>query len=100
MRKNLAELIARDWIGLVVEVVESPNESETSLKGEVVDETEKTLKIMTEKGLKVVSKKGRSFRVEFEGRVVRVKGELIAFKPEERIMRGLMLLKRVKGVVV
>ncbi|MFN3383345.1 MAG: ribonuclease P component 1 family protein [Archaeoglobaceae archaeon] len=100
MRKSLAELIARDWIGLVVEVVESPNESEISLKGEVVDETEKTLKIMTEKGLKVVSKKGRSFRVEFEGRVVRVKGELITFKPEERIMRGLMLFRRAKGVVV
>ncbi|MEM0089479.1 MAG: ribonuclease P protein subunit [Archaeoglobaceae archaeon] len=100
MRRRLADLIARDWIGLVVEVVESPNECELSLRGEVVDETEKTLKIMTEKGLKVVAKKGRSFRVEFEGRVVRVKGELIAFKPEERIMRGLMLLRRAKGVVV
>ncbi|MEM3796783.1 MAG: ribonuclease P protein subunit, partial [Archaeoglobaceae archaeon] len=46
MRRRLADLIARDWIGLVVEVVESPNECELSLRGEVVDETEKTLKIM------------------------------------------------------
>lgn len=100
MRKKLAELLARDWIGLVVEVVESPNKCELSLKGEVVDETEGTLRIRTEKGLKVVSKRGRSFRVEFEGRLVRVKGDLIAFRPEERIMRGLMLIKRAKGVVV
>lgn len=100
MREKLAELIARDWIGLFVEVVESPNKCEISLKGEVMDETENTLKIMTEKGLKVVSKKGRSFRVEFEGRIVRVSGDLIVFGPEERIMRGLMLIRRAKGVVV
>lgn len=101
MRKvRLAELIARDWIGLKVEVVESPNECEVGIKGEVVDETENTFKIMTEKGLRIVAKKGRSFRVWYGERVVRVKGDLTAFKPEERIMRGLMLIKRSKGVVV
>lgn len=97
---RLAELIARDWIGLEVEVVESPNKCELGIKGEIVDETEKTFRIMTEKGLKVVAKKGRSFRLKFGERVVKVKGDLTAFKPEERIMRGLMLIKRSKGVVV
>ncbi|MEM4472196.1 MAG: ribonuclease P protein subunit [Archaeoglobaceae archaeon] len=101
MRKaRIAELLARDWIGLKLEVVESPNKCEVGLKGEVFDETEKTFKIMTEKGLKIVAKKGRSFRVEYEGRVVRVRGELLAFKPEERIMRGLLMIKRAKGVVL
>ncbi|MEM4540556.1 MAG: ribonuclease P protein subunit [Archaeoglobaceae archaeon] len=101
MRKvKLAELIARDWIGLRVEVIESPNRCEVGIRGEVVDETEKTFKIMTEKGLKIVAKKSRSFRVWCGERVVRVKGDLTAFKPEERIMRGLMLIKRAKGVVL
>ncbi|MEM0215252.1 MAG: ribonuclease P protein subunit [Archaeoglobaceae archaeon] len=101
MRKvKLAELIARDWIGLRVEVIESPNRCEVGIRGEVVDETEKTFKIMTEKGLKIVAKKSRSFRVWYGERVVRVKGDLTAFKPEERIMRGLMLIKRAKGVVL
>ncbi|MEM1578873.1 MAG: ribonuclease P protein subunit [Archaeoglobaceae archaeon] len=100
MRKRIAELIARDWIGLRVEVVESPNSSEIGISGEVFDETEKTFKIMTEKGLKIVAKRGRTFRVWYEGRVVRVSGDLTAFRPEERIMRGLMLIKRAKGVVV
>ncbi|MBO8179575.1 MAG: ribonuclease P protein component 1 [Archaeoglobus sp.] len=92
------EVIARDWIGLKVEVVESPNKSEVGMKGEVVDETQNTLKIMTEKGLKVVAKRGRTFRVWYKGKIMRIKGDLINFRPEDRIKRGLMLLKRAKGV--
>lgn len=91
-------MIARDWIGLKVEVVESPNKSEVGMKGEVVDETQNTLKIMTEKGLKVVAKRGRTFRVWYKGKIMRIKGDLINFRPEDRIKRGLMLLKRAKGV--
>ncbi len=99
MRKKIAELIARDWIGMKVEVVESPNKCEIGLKGEIVDETEKTFRIITEKGLKIVAKKGRSFRIEYEGKKMRISGDLLAFRPEERIMKGLMLIKRAKGVV-
>jgi len=91
-------VIARDWIGLMVEVIESPNKSEVGIKGEVVDETQNTLKIMTEKGLKVVAKRGRTFRVWYKGKIMRIKGDLINFRPEDRIKRGLMLLKRAKGV--
>ncbi len=94
------DVIARDWIGLNVEVVDSPNRCEIGIKGEVVDETQNTLRIRTEKGLKVVAKKGRTFRVWYAGRVMRISGDLIAFRPEERIKRGLMLLKRAKGVKV
>ncbi|MET1124743.1 MAG: ribonuclease P component 1 [Archaeoglobaceae archaeon] len=98
MGGRIQSLIARDWIGLVVEVVDSPNKCEVGIKGEVVDETQNTLKIMTEKGLKVVAKKGRTFRVWYMEKIARVSGDLIAFKPEERIMRGLIMLKRAKGV--
>ncbi|WP_456468845.1 ribonuclease P component 1 [Archaeoglobus sp.] len=100
MRRRIqgVDLIARDWIGLMVEVVESPNECEVGLKGEVVDETQNTLRIMTEKGLKVVMKRGRTFRVWYRGKIMRVKGDLISYRPEERIKKGLMMLKRAKGV--
>jgi len=91
-------ILAHEWIGLNVEVVESPNPCEVGIKGVVVDETMNTLKIKTEKGLKTVIKKGRIFRVKFAGKVLRVKGDLINFRPEERIKRGLLLLKRAKGV--
>jgi ribonuclease P protein subunit POP4 len=91
-------VLAHEWIGLEVEVVDSPNPCEIGLRGVVVDETKNTLKIKTEKGLKIVIKRGRTFRVKFAGRVLRVKGDLINFRPEERIKKGLLILKRAKGV--
>jgi len=90
-------VLARDWIGLVVEVVDSPNSSEIGLKGMVVDETMKTLRIETEKGVRMVAKSKRVFEVEVEGMRFRINGDLIAFRPEERIMRGLMIASRIKG---
>ncbi len=90
-------MLARDWIGLVVEVVDSPNSSEIGLKGMVVDETMKTLRIETEKGIRMVAKSKRVFEVEIDGERFRVNGDLITFRPEERIMRGLMMANRIKG---
>ncbi len=97
MRKD-ALILARDWIGLHVEVIDSPNRCEIGLAGEVWDETQNTLRIRTEKGLKTVAKKGRTFRVVFGGKIMRISGDLIAFKPEDRIKRGLMLVRRAKGL--
>jgi ribonuclease P protein subunit POP4 len=91
-------LLAHEWIGLDVEVVESPNRCEIGIAGEIVDETQNTLKIMTEKGLKVVAKRNRTFRVKYGDKMLRIKGDLIAFRPEDRIKRGIMLIKRAKGV--
>ena len=91
-------ILAHEWIGLEVEVVESPNPSEVGIKGIVVDETLNTFEIKTEKGLKIVAKRGRIFRVKFAGKVLRVKGDLVAFRPEERIKKGILMLKRAKGV--
>jgi len=57
----------------------------------------KTLRIETPKGIKTVAKKGRIFLVEIDNIRFKVKGDLIAFRPEERIMRGLMIINRMKG---
>lgn len=90
-------MLARDWIGLRVEVMESPNPCEVGLKGQVVDETMNTLKIRTDRGMKTVAKMHRIFAVEVDGVRYRVDGKLIAFRPEERIMKGMMLVSRIKG---
>lgn len=90
-------ILAHEWIGLEVEVVDSPNKHEVKLRGVVVNETMNTLTLRTEKGYRMVAKRGRTFRVRFKGYVLRVKGDLIAFRPEERIKRGLMLIKKSKG---
>ncbi len=90
-------ILAHEWIGLEVEVVDSPNKHEVGLESIVINETMNTLTLRTEKGYKMVAKRGRTFRVRFKGYVLRVKGDLIAFRPEERIKRGLMLIKKAKG---
>ncbi|RLI86404.1 MAG: ribonuclease P protein subunit [Archaeoglobales archaeon] len=94
--QGLALVLADEWIGLEVEVVESPNPSEVGIKGIVVDETMNTLRIKTEKSLKTVAKRNRVFRVWYKGKRLRVKGDLIAFRPEDRIKRGIMLIKKAK----
>ncbi len=94
--QGLAMVLADEWIGLKVEVVKSPNPCEVGMKGIVMDETMNIFRIKTEKSLKTVAKKGRVFRVWYKGVRLRVKGDLIAFRPEERIKRGIMLIKRAK----
>jgi ribonuclease P protein subunit POP4 len=89
-------VLAHEWIGLEVEVVGSPNKNEIGLKGEVVDETMNTLTLRTEKSLKIVAKEKRIFRIKFGDKMLRVDGNLIRFRPEDRIKRGLMLLKKAK----
>ncbi|RLI80245.1 ribonuclease P protein subunit [Archaeoglobales archaeon] len=97
--KSPALILAHEWIGLNVEVMDSPNKCEVGIKGEVVDETMKTLKIKTDKGVKVVAKKYRTFKVKFGDRVLKVKGDLITYRPEDRIKKGIMMIKRAKGKV-
>lgn len=90
-------LIAHELIGLECEVISSPNRDEVGIKGEIVDETMKTLLIKSQNGLKRIEKRGRRFRIRFRGENYMVSGDIIAFRPEERIKRGILLIKRFKG---
>ncbi len=71
-----------ELIGLKAEVVESEDENQTGIKGEVLDETQNTLRIRD----KQVEKKISVFRFTLpSGEKVKVDGELIAKRPEERV---------------
>ncbi len=96
---NPALVLAHEWIGLDVEVIESPNECEVGIKGQIIDETMKTLKIKTDKCVKTIAKRHRMFKIKFCNRVFKVKGDLIAYRPEDRIKKGIMMIKRAKGKV-
>jgi ribonuclease P protein subunit POP4 len=89
-------VIAHEWIGLHVSVEDSPNKCEIGISGEVVDETMNTLTIKTEKSLKTVAKRNRVFRVRFAGKTLKVNGNYLRFRPEDRIKRGIMLLRKTK----
>lgn len=89
-------VVAHEWMGREVVVDSSPNKSEVGLKGEVVDETLNTFTLKTEKSLKTVAKRNRIFQVEFMGKNMRVNGNYLCFRPEDRIKRGIMLLSKMK----
>lgn len=70
-----------ELIGLHTEVVDSTDEGLEGLEGEVMDETKSMLRIDD----KWVEKKNCTFLFEIpDGRRVKVDGELIAKRPEER----------------
>ena len=83
MPKNI---VRHELIGLPVEIVGSTNKFQIGIKGMVVDETKNVLTVETENGLKKIQKKGSIFIFKIpNGKKVKVKGEKIAARPEERI---------------
>lgn len=71
-----------ELIGLECEVVESPDETQEGISGEVLDETESMLRI----GDREVEKAGRVFRFTLpSGEKVKLDGDLIGKRPEERV---------------
>lgn len=70
-----------ELIGLEAEVVESTDEAQEGVSGEVLDETRDMLRI----GDRQVEKEGSVFRFTLpDGTRVKVEGSLIAKRPEER----------------
>jgi len=79
-------LVKHELIGLPVEIIESTNKFQIGIKGLVVDEMKNTLTVETDKGLKKIQKKGATFIFKIpNGKKVKVKGDKIAVRPEERI---------------
>lgn len=79
-------LIRHELIGLEAGVIGSTNKFQIGIHGTVVDETKNTLTIETGKGLKKIQKKGATFIFKIpSGKKVKVVGNKIATRPEERI---------------
>jgi len=78
-------LIKHELIGLEVEIADSTNKFQVGVKGLVVDETKNTLIIETEKGIKKIQKKGSTFIFKISNEKVKVNGNKIAVRPEERL---------------
>ncbi|MEK6963447.1 MAG: ribonuclease P protein subunit [Nanoarchaeota archaeon] len=72
---------AEEYIGSMLEVVQSPNSSLTGLHGKVINETKYTFVIETDKKEKRIMKKGNTFHINGK----EVQGSLITKRPEERL---------------
>ena len=79
--------IARGIIGREAEVINSNNRSLMGIKGEIIDETLKTIVILTKNGRKVVPKDEVVLKVNLPSGYVTVEGKMIMQRPEERIKK-------------
>jgi len=85
---NERDIKKHELIGLEAEIVESRNMSQIGIKGKVIDETQKMIKIETEKEEKKIAKEGSVFVFTLpQGKKVEIKGDEIKTRPEERIRK-------------
>lgn len=83
-----SDLIYHELIGLKVEVESSPDPDQVGLSGVVVDETHHLLVLETPRGRRLIPKSHRVFLFTLpSGRRVRVLGDKIVGRPEERVKR-------------
>lgn len=88
--KKAEDVLKSELIGLPVEVVESRNEAQKGLKGLVEDETLNMFILRTDNGEKKIYKAQSIFIFTLRtGEKVRVNGELIIGRPEERTKKRL-----------
>ncbi|MHC1624238.1 MAG: ribonuclease P protein component 1 [Candidatus Methanospirareceae archaeon] len=84
-----SNLLQHELIGLKINVDESSNSTVRGLAGTVIDETRNMLVIENEqKNEKKIAKAGNRFIFELDGGVhVRVKGDRLVSRPEDRIKK-------------
>ena len=84
-KKNLKK---HELIGLRIKVMRSSNRTQEGTEGKVVDETQNTFRIERGNREKIVQKRGSVFMFTLPaGEKVKVSGDEIAFRPEERIRK-------------
>jgi ribonuclease P protein subunit POP4 len=90
MRLTPSNLLRHELIGLRLNVDESSNSTVRGLRGTVIDETRNMLVIENERSdEKRVPKAGNRFIFELDdGKLVRVKGDRLISRPEDRIKKA------------
>ncbi|MFQ5919518.1 MAG: ribonuclease P protein component 1 [Thermoplasmata archaeon] len=80
------DLVKHELIGLNVEVVEATDPSQRGVAGRVVDETRNTFLLDTDGAEVRIPKAGNTFRFDV-GEGVRVRGDRLRYRPEDRVKR-------------
>lgn len=88
--RTARNLPRHELIGLSVEIVESPNDSEVGINGKVVDEGKNILKLELNDEEKIIQKCDRVFEFKLpDCNKVRIDGKIIYGNPVMRIKKRL-----------
>ena len=87
MKVDLKDITKYELIGLKAEVSDAKNKANVGIKGKIIDETRNIIIIETKKGVKKLVKANITLDVFFQDKKIRIKGELLVGRPEDRIKR-------------
>ena len=91
MKVNPRNLVKHELIGLLVKVSGSTHKEFVGISGVIVDETARTVKVLSKDGkIRAVPKDVCTFDITLPiGTIIRVNGKVILGRPEERIRKKL-----------
>lgn len=92
--RNNKNIVLHELIGLQAEVIDTKEKSQKGIKGKVIDETKNMLIIQTKDGEKKIPKKISRFKFIADKTIFIVNGQEIAFRPYERLEKGLKYYKK------
>ena len=80
----MENLMHMPWLSRTITVVDSPDPSLIGLRGTILDETRRTIRVLTENGRVRLAKNVITFTID-SGRVI--DGAAVTQRPEDRINR-------------
>lgn len=79
------QVIKIEFIGLKARIIDAKNEQYVGIEGTIIDETKNFIIVQTKIGKKNVAKKGTIFEIGQKNCKIKVHGNLIEKRPEDRI---------------
>ncbi len=96
--RNESNLALHELTGLMVRVINSSDRHQIGISGTVLIETKNTLLVLTSKGAKrTLIKRSSVFEFSVDGRRCLIDGNVIGFRPHERIERCIRLYGKSDG---
>ena len=84
---NLKDFLRGEIIGLKMEVIDSKNKNLIGIKGVIIDETKNTIKVQENEKVRTLLKKQVTLKIENENMQIKVNGEVLLGRPEDRLKK-------------
>ncbi len=81
-----SNILNHELIGLEAEVIADSNPCNVGVRGQVIDESMKTL-VIRQVTPKRIAKRNAVFKINLDGAAVKVEGRALAGRPEDRVKK-------------
>lgn len=84
---NIRQIRKHELIGNTIKIIDAKNKSLIGIKGIIVDETKNTIRILCNNREKTLLKEQIIFTMTINSKTVKINGETLIARPEERIKK-------------